>query len=40
VTALGMAPRFHAEMTGAVATRMLALSQELSAQMGFPMRKK
>jgi DNA-binding IclR family transcriptional regulator len=40
VTALGMAPRFHAEMTGAVATRMLALSQELSAQMGFPVRRK
>ena len=40
VTALGMAPRFHSEMTGAVATRMLALSQELSAQMGFPVRRK
>ena len=40
VTALGMAPRFHAEMTGAVAARMLALSQELSAQMGFPVRRK
>jgi len=34
VTALGMAPRFDADMTGALARKMLALSAELSAQMG------
>lgn len=35
VTALGMAPRFDADVTGKLAGRMLALSGELSAQMGF-----
>jgi DNA-binding IclR family transcriptional regulator len=35
VTALGMAPRFDADITGALASQMLALSGELSAQMGF-----
>lgn len=35
VTALGMAPRFDADVTGTLARRMLALSSELSAQMGF-----
>jgi hypothetical protein len=34
VTALGMAPRFDADMTGPLARKMLALSAELSAQMG------
>jgi DNA-binding IclR family transcriptional regulator len=34
VTALGMAPRFDADMTGSLARQMLALSEELSAQMG------
>jgi DNA-binding IclR family transcriptional regulator len=36
VTALGMAPRFDADVTGALARQMLALSKELSAQMGGP----
>jgi DNA-binding IclR family transcriptional regulator len=35
VTALGMAPRFDADMAGPLARRMLALSKELSAQMGY-----
>ena len=35
VTALGMAPRFDADVTGPLARQMLALSEELSAQMGF-----
>ncbi len=35
VTALGMAPRFDADVTGALAGQMLALSGELSAQMGY-----
>ena len=35
VTALGMAPRFDADVTGTLAGQMLALSGELSAQMGF-----
>jgi DNA-binding IclR family transcriptional regulator len=35
VTALGMAPRFDADMAGPLARRMLALSLELSAQMGY-----
>jgi hypothetical protein len=35
VTALGMAPRFDADMAGPLARRMLALSSELSAQMGY-----
>jgi DNA-binding IclR family transcriptional regulator len=35
VTALGMAPRFTADVTGPLARQMLALSQELSTQMGF-----
>jgi DNA-binding IclR family transcriptional regulator len=35
VTALGMAPRFDADMTGPLARQMLALSEELSAQMGW-----
>jgi DNA-binding IclR family transcriptional regulator len=35
VTALGMAPRFDADITGTLARQMLALSAELSAQMGF-----
>jgi DNA-binding IclR family transcriptional regulator len=34
VTALGMAPRFDADITGRLAGQMLALSEELSAQMG------
>ena len=34
VTALGMAPRFEADMSGPLARQMLALSEELSAQMG------
>ena len=36
VTALGMAPRFDADRAGPLARRMLALSQQLSAQMGHP----
>jgi DNA-binding IclR family transcriptional regulator len=36
VTALGMAPRFDADTTGTLARQMLALSKELSAQMGSP----
>jgi DNA-binding IclR family transcriptional regulator len=36
VTALGMAPRFDADIAGPLAGQMLALSQELSAQMGGP----
>jgi hypothetical protein len=36
VTALGMAPRFDADTTGPLARQMLALSEELSAQMGSP----
>ena len=36
VTALGMAPRFDADMKGPLARQMLALSEELSAQMGSP----
>jgi DNA-binding IclR family transcriptional regulator len=36
VTALGMAPRFDADTTGPLARQMLALSEELSAQMGWP----
>jgi DNA-binding IclR family transcriptional regulator len=36
VTALGMAPRFDADTTGPLAGQMLALSKELSAQMGSP----
>ena len=35
VTALGMAPRFDADVTGKLARQMLALSAELSAQMGY-----
>jgi DNA-binding IclR family transcriptional regulator len=35
VTALGMAPRFDADMTGPLAGQMLALAAELSAQMGY-----
>jgi DNA-binding IclR family transcriptional regulator len=35
VTALGMAPRFEADVTGSLARQMLALSEELSAEMGF-----
>jgi DNA-binding IclR family transcriptional regulator len=35
VTALGMAPRFDADMAGPRARRMLSLSAELSAQMGW-----
>jgi len=35
VTALGMAPRFDADMAGPLARRMLSLSAELSAQMGW-----
>jgi DNA-binding IclR family transcriptional regulator len=34
VTALGMAPRFDANIDGKLARKMLALSDELSAQMG------
>jgi DNA-binding IclR family transcriptional regulator len=37
VTALGMAPRFDADVTGSLAGQMLALSEELSAQMGYPL---
>jgi DNA-binding IclR family transcriptional regulator len=36
VTALGMAPRFDADIAGPLAGQMLALSAELSAQMGSP----
>jgi DNA-binding IclR family transcriptional regulator len=36
VTALGMAPRFDADMAGPLASQRLALSRELSAQMGGP----
>jgi DNA-binding IclR family transcriptional regulator len=36
VTALGMAPRFDADVAGSLADQMLALSRELSAQMGYP----
>ena len=36
VTALGMAPRFDADVSGALAQQMLALSGALSAQMGGP----
>jgi DNA-binding IclR family transcriptional regulator len=36
VTALGMAPRFDADTSGPLARQMLALSAELSAQMGSP----
>jgi DNA-binding IclR family transcriptional regulator len=36
VTALGMAPRFDADIAGPLAGQMLALSEELSAQMGYP----
>jgi DNA-binding IclR family transcriptional regulator len=36
VTALGMAPRFDADIAGPLARQMLALSEELSAQMGSP----
>jgi DNA-binding IclR family transcriptional regulator len=36
VTALGMAPRFDADVASALARQMLALSEELSAQMGYP----
>ena len=36
VTALGMAPRFDADIAGTLAGQMLALSEELSAQMGCP----
>jgi DNA-binding IclR family transcriptional regulator len=36
VTVLGMAPRFDADIAGTLAGQMLALSEELSAQMGFP----
>jgi DNA-binding IclR family transcriptional regulator len=35
VTALGMAPRFDADMAGPLARQMLALSRQLSAQLGF-----
>jgi DNA-binding IclR family transcriptional regulator len=35
VTVLGMAPRFDADMAGPLAGQMLALSEELSAQMGY-----
>jgi DNA-binding IclR family transcriptional regulator len=35
VTALGMAPRFDADVTGPLAGQMLALAKELSAQMGY-----
>ena len=34
VTALGMAPRFDADVAGTLAGQMLALSEELSVQMG------
>jgi DNA-binding IclR family transcriptional regulator len=34
VTALGMAPRFDADLAGTLARQMLALSEELSVQMG------
>ena len=36
VTALGMAPRFDADVAGPLAGQMLALAEELSAQMGYP----
>jgi DNA-binding IclR family transcriptional regulator len=36
VTALGMAPRFDADVAGSLAGQMLALSGELSTQMGYP----
>jgi DNA-binding IclR family transcriptional regulator len=36
VTVLGMAPRFDADTTGPLARQMLALSEEISAQMGSP----
>jgi DNA-binding IclR family transcriptional regulator len=36
VTTLGMAPRFDADTAGPLARQMLALSEELSAQMGYP----
>jgi DNA-binding IclR family transcriptional regulator len=36
VTALGMAPRFDADIMGALAGQMRTLSEELSAQMGYP----
>lgn len=35
VTALGMGPRFDADVAGKLAREMLALSEELSAQMGY-----
>ena len=35
VTALGMAPRFSADLRGDLAQQMLALSHELSTQLGF-----
>jgi DNA-binding IclR family transcriptional regulator len=35
VTALGMAPRFDADVAGPLAGQMLALSEEVSAQMGY-----
>ena len=35
VTALGMAPRFDADVAGPLAGQMLALAEELSAQMGY-----
>jgi DNA-binding IclR family transcriptional regulator len=35
VTALGMAPRFDADVAGTLAGQMLALAKELSAQMGY-----
>jgi len=35
VTVLGMAPRFDADIAGMLAGQMLALSEELSAQMGY-----
>jgi DNA-binding IclR family transcriptional regulator len=40
VTALGMAPRFDANVGGRLARQMLALSEELSAQMGYPRSRK
>jgi DNA-binding IclR family transcriptional regulator len=36
VTALGMAPRFDADVAGSLAGQMLALAEDLSAQMGYP----
>jgi DNA-binding IclR family transcriptional regulator len=40
VTSLGMAPRFDADLAVPLALRMQALSDQLPAQMGCPMRRK